>query len=202
MEKTFSVDLLRSSALAHKNIEAIESDFKERLEAVSKTNLPLKREEAQEALKLLYKEASAFNLPFGETVDKIMRMQGLTKKYRGKEILDIPRAVELTKLNPGIFRTNMWKKDCVVDMALVVSMAIGFKLSTVLTDRLLQSAGLAFRLDNPEHIAYMFLLEYCQDLDIEGCNKILDSLGVRKTRQLGSRPRGKGGYFEGYKNND
>lgn len=94
----------------------------------------------------------------------------------------------------------MWKTNCVVDMSLVVSMAIGFKLGPVLTDRLLQSAGLAFRLDNPEHIAYMFLLEYCRDLDVEKCNKILDSLGIGRSRQLGSHHRGKDGHYEGYSN--
>lgn len=137
-------------------------------------------------------------MPFGDTVFEIMKIKGLTKKYKGKEIPNYSKAVELTKLSRGVFQTNMWKTDCVVDMALVVSMAIGFKLDPLLTERLLQSAGLAFRLDNPEHLAYMFLLEYCQDLGVEECNKILDRLGIRKTRQLGSHSRGKGGHFDGY----
>lgn len=199
MEKDALVGLLRSFALTQNEVQDI---FKKRLEAVSKVEAPLKKEEAQEALNQLYKETSALTLPFGETVAKIMKKQGLTKMWRGKVILDIPRAVELTQLQAGIFRRNMWKTDCVVDMALVVSMAIGFKLSPILTDRLLQSAGLAFRLDNPEHIAYLFLLEYCQDLDVKECNKILDNLGIRKTRQLGSHHRGKDGNFEGYNTND
>lgn len=173
--------------------------IKKQIETVAGTKAPLSRKEAKDTLEKIYQEAVALTLPFGETVEQIMKIQGITKMYRGKEILDVPRAVELTQLNPGIFRTNMYKKDCVVDMALVVTMAIGFRLSSVLTDRLLQSAGLAFRFDNPEHIAYIFLLEYCQDLSVKECNEILDSLGIRKSRQLGSRSRGKDGEFEGYR---
>lgn len=199
MEKVSSADLLRSFALTH---EKQENNFKKRLETISKVKSPLEREDAQKALEQLYKEASALTLPFGKTVEEIMNIKGLTKTWRGKKILDIPKAVELTGLSKGIFHTNMWKEDCVVDMSLVISLAIGFKLTPVLTERLLQSAGLAFRLDNPEHLAYMFLLEYCQDLSIQECNKILDALGIRKTRQLGSHSRGKDGYYEGYNIND
>lgn len=194
MEKSTSVEMLKSSAFTKEAQAAI----KARLESTADVKIPLTKEDAVKALNEVYKEASALTLPFGETVADIMRIQGITKKRGGKIILDVPRAVKLTHLSEGIFRTNMWKNDCVVDMALVVTMAIGFKLSDFLTDRLLQSAGLAFRFDNPDHLAYMFLLEYCKDLDIDECNKILDGLGVRKTRQLGSRPRGKDGQFEGY----
>ncbi len=199
MEKEFSADLLRSCALTHKEQE---SNFKRRLEAISKAQAPLKRNEAKEALEELYKEASALTLPFGKTVEDIMKAKGLTKTWGNKVILDVPKAVELTGLSKGVFQTNMWKDDCVVDMSLVVSLAIGFKLTPVLTERLLQSAGLAFRLDNPEHIAYMFLLEYCQDLSVQECNNILDALGVRKTRQLGSHSRGQDGQYEGYNTNN
>lgn len=199
MEKEFSADLLRSCALTHKEQE---SNFKRRLEAISKAQAPLKRNEAKEALEELYKEASALTLPFGKTVEDIMKAKGLTKTWGNKVILDVPKAVELTGLSKGVFQTNMWKDDCVVDMSLVVSLAIGFKLTPVLTERLLQSAGLAFRLDNPEHIAYMFLLEYCQDLSVQECNNILDALGVRKTRQLGSHSRGQDGQYEGYNMNN
>lgn len=198
-EKELTADLLRSFALTHKEQE---SNFKRRLEAISNAQAPLKRSEAKRALEQLYKEASALTLPFGKTVESIMKAKGLTKMWRGKEILDVPKAVELTGLSKGVFQTNMWKDDCVVDMSLVVSLAIGFKLTPVLTDRLLQSAGLAFRLDNPEHIAYMFLLEYCQDLSVQECNSILDALGVRKTRQLGSHSRGHDGHYEGYNTNN
>lgn len=199
MEKEFSADLLRSCALTHKEQK---SNFKRRLEAISKAQAPLKRNEAKEALEELYKEASALTLPFGKTVEDIMKAKGLTKTWGNKVILDVPKAVELTGLSKGVFQTNMWKDDCVVDMSLVVSLAIGFKLTPVLTERLLQSAGLAFRLDNPEHIAYMFLLEYCQDLSVQECNNILDALGVRKTRQLGSHSRGQDGQYEGYNTNN
>lgn len=156
------------------------------------------KEAKQKALKQLYAEAKSLEMPFGETVADILKEKGLVKKWGGKELLDYPKAAKLTGLSLGIFRTNMWKSDCVIDMALVVSIAIGLKLSPILTDRLLQSAGLAFRLDNPEHIAYIFLLEYCRDLSIPECNKILDSLGIRKSRQLGSRHRGEDGEYEGY----
>lgn len=159
-------------------------------------------EDIWKKLKLVYKEAKSLAMPFGETVEDILREKGFTKKWGGEEIIDVPKVAKLTGLSPGIFRTNMWKSDCVVDMALVISMAIGLKLSPIMTNRLLQSAGLAFRLDNPEHIAYIFLLEYCRNMSIPECNKILDGLGIRKTRQLGSHQRGKNGEYEGYKKDD
>lgn len=195
MEKENLVVLLKESALTQ---DEAKEKLNKQFEAIAGVETPLSKDEAMNALKEIYKEADALTLPFGETVEAIMKKQGLTKKYRGREILDVPKAVELTKLNPGIFRTNMYKNNCVVDMALVVTMAIGFKLTPLLTNRLLQSAGLAFRLDNPEHLAYIFLLEYCQDLSVSECNEILDSLNIKKNRQLGSHPRGKGGKFEGY----
>ena len=196
MDKTELIATLRSCASTQVDAQ---KTIRKKIEAVAGTKTPLSNKAAEEIIKEIYKEAKALTLPFGETVECIMRQQGITKIYRGREIIDVPRAVELTQLNPGIFRTNMYKVDCVVDMALVVTMAIGFKLTPVLTDRLLQSAGLAFRFDNPEHLAYMFLLEYCQDLSVKECNEILDSLGIRKTRQLGSHSRGKDGEFEGYR---
>lgn len=125
--------------------------------------------------------------------------KGLTKIWHGKTILDVPKATELTGLNANVFRTNMHRSECVVDMGTVISMCIGFKLSPILTDRLLQSAGLAFRLDNPEHLAYLFLLEYCMDYSIEQCNKILEKLGIPKTKRLGSYGREKNGESMEYK---
>ena len=158
------------------------------------------QEEAQAIIKKALDKAG--NAEDIWTVEDILREKGFTKKWGGEEIIDVPKVAKLTGLSPGIFRTNMWKSDCVVDMALVISMAIGLKLSPIMTNRLLQSAGLAFRLDNPEHIAYIFLLEYCRNMSIPECNKILDGLGIRKTRQLGSHQRGKNGEYEGYKKDD
>lgn len=163
-------------------------------------NAPTDEKEAlYKAIKALYKEASDIQKSFGDTVADIMKSKGLTKYWHNKEILDIPKASELTGLNPNIFRTNMYNENCVVDMGLVISICIGFKLSPVLTDRLLQSAGLAFRLDNPEHLAYLFLLEYCMEYSIKECNEILEKLGISKTKRLGSYGRGKNGDSIEYK---
>ncbi len=150
-------------------------------------------EEASLTLQKIYAEATIIQKSFGDTVEEIMRSQGFEKKWGEKTILDVPRAVKVTGLSDGVFRTNMHKKDCVVDMACVISMCIGFRLSPILTQRLLQSAGLDFRLDNPDHIAYLFLLEHCKDYTIKECNEILTYLGVDKNRLLGSRPRGENG---------
>jgi hypothetical protein len=178
--------------------EAQEALEKKLRETICKKSA-LTRSEAHGAILKLYEEASAIQKPFGETVAEIMRIKGITKVYRGKEILDVPKAVSLTKLNPNIFRENMYKANCTVDMALVISMSIGFQLGPTLTDRLLKAAGLAYRLDNPEHIAYIFLLEYCSDLNIEQCNKILEELGIPKTRRLGSYGRRPDGESMEYK---
>lgn len=103
MEKEFSADLLRSCALTHKEQK---SNFKRRLEAISKAQAPLKRNEAKEALEELYKEASALTLPFGKTVEDIMKAKGLTKTWGNKVILDVPKAVELTGLSKGVFQIS------------------------------------------------------------------------------------------------
>lgn len=153
----------------------------------------LSQAEAQKAIDKIYAEVPAVQPPFGQMVEDIMRTQGLVKKWGKRTILDTQKAAELTALNPDIFRVNMYKPNCTIDMALVISMCIGFKLSPILTHRLLLSAGLEFRLSNPEHLAYAFLLEHCKDRSVNECNEILEYLGVPKTRQLGSysKPREK-----------
>lgn len=72
-KKENSVDRLRSYA-------KVRSDFKKRIEADSKVEKLLTKEDAQKALMELYKEASALTLPFGKTVEEIMKKQGLTKR--------------------------------------------------------------------------------------------------------------------------
>ena len=181
-----------------KNYNAFTRQKQQLAEAIKEGKLS--SEEAKTAFQeYIYAEAPAVQKSFGETVEDIMRIQGLTKMWRGEEILDVPTASELTGLNSGIFHANMYKPDCTVDMALVISMCIGFKLGPALTQRLLQSAGLTFRFENPEHIAYIFLLEYCKDFTIEQCNEFLQSLGIKRTKQLGSYRRGKDGEQAEYK---
>lgn len=41
-----------------------------------------------------------------------------------------------------------------------------------------------------------------QAISVQECNSILDALGVRKTRQLGSHSRGHDGHYEGYNTNN
>lgn len=150
-------------------------------------------------LKNLYAEGTIIQKSFGETVAEIMRTQGIVKERGKKEIIDTKRAQELTGLRENIFRQTMYKTDCTIEMWLVISMCIGFKLGPVLTQRLLQSAGLDFRFDNPNHLAYLFLLEYCQDMDYAKCNQVLKYLGVPKHQWLGSHGRGKDGEEADYK---
>lgn len=165
-------------------------------------NAKFSQAEAKEALDKIYSEATIVQKPFGETVEEIMKSQKITKKWgaikeridingvpaytiKDNIIIDKKKAEELTKLNYSVF-TRMYKPNCTIDMALIISMCIGFKLSPVLAQRLLQSAGLDFRLDNPDHIAYLFLLEHCKDYTIDECNEVLEKLGVPETRRLGS----------------
>ncbi len=153
----------------------------------------LNESEAKEAFRnYLYAEAPAVQKTFGKCVEDIMVSQGLTKKWgidietgEPKYKLDIPTAVQLTGLNRNVFY-NMYKLNAVVDISMVVSMCIGFNLNETFTHELLHSAGLSFRLDNPEHQAYLFLLQYCKDMPIEDCNDILEKIGVPKARRLGS----------------
>lgn len=150
-------------------------------------------DDARKQLEAIYDDAPAVYKSFGETVEDIMVTLGITKKWAGKTILDTTKAEQLTGLNKDIFRKNMYKRDCVVDMALVISICIGFQLSDHYTGWLLNAAGLHFRLDNPDHLAYIFLLDYCRDMTINECNEVLEKVGVRKSRQLGSHPRGLNG---------
>lgn len=149
--------------------------------------------ELKQALTDLYNEAASVQRPLDEMVDEILRAQGFEKQYHGKIIIDYAKASRLTKLNQDVFRKSIRNPNANIDMSIVMSICIGLKLSAVLTDRLLQSAGLAFRLDNPEHLAYIFLLEYCKDFDIDQCNQLLKDLGIRKERLLGSHGREKDG---------
>ena len=146
-------------------------------------------EDAQAALKKIYIELPAVQKSFGETVEDIMRQKKLTKKWGNRVILDAKRAADLTELNEYIFRRNMYKNNCVIDMGLIISLAVGFELDLISTQRLLQAAGLDFRLENPEHIAYLFLLDQCKGMSVVECNEILTSLGIPETKLLGSRER-------------
>lgn len=153
----------------------------------------LSKDKLKEAIKNLYSETSSVQKPLSETVDDILRAQGFEKQCHGKIILDFARASKMTKLNPDVFRKSIRNPNANIDMSIIMSICIGLRLSPILTDRLLQSAGLAFRLDNPEHLAYIFLLEYCKDFTIDQCNQLLEDLGVRKERRLGSHGRKKDG---------
>lgn len=156
-------------------------------------------EEAQKILESIYVEAPLMQKSFGETVEEIMTELGITKMWGGRKILDVAKAEELTGLDRNIFRRTMYKRDCTVDMSLVISMCIGFQLSSQFTGWLLSTAGLHFRLDNPDHLAYIFLLEYCKGYDIKTCNEILEQLGVKPSKWLGSRRRGENGEEGEYK---
>ena len=151
------------------------------------------KEEAKEQLKAIYSEVPAIYKPFGETVADIMRTLGLTKKWAGEIRPDIAKAEALTGLNREIFRKTMYKNNCVVDMSLVISICIGFQLSNAYTHTLLNAAGLSFRLDNPEHLAYLFLLEHCKGMTIKECNEVLTKFDMPRSRQLGSHSRGPNG---------
>lgn len=155
--------------------------------------------EAQKMLESIYAEAPFMHKSFGETVEDIMIQLGITKIWGGREILDVAQAERLTGLDRNIFRRTMFKRDCTVDMSLVISLCIGFQLSSQFTGWLLSAAGLHFRLDNPDHLAYIFLLEYCKGYDIKTCNAILEQLGVKPSKWLGSRRRGENGEEGEYK---
>ncbi len=192
MKNLLASELIKSSILSQKEaLEELEKKHRILMEQYQKSKHGdnLTGEEIRSMLTELYKEARAVQRPFGETVEEIMREKGITKRWGGKKILDVTRAEEVTGLDSEIFRKKMYRADCVPDMATVMSMCIGFKLDSVCANRLLQAAGLTFRLDNPDHIAYLFLLSYCKDWDINQCNEWLEKLGVRKSRQLGSRHR-------------
>ena len=127
----------------------------------------------------VYEMATVVQKPFGEAVQEIM----------DKRNLSVSDAVELTGLNRNIFYT-MKKPECNIEMNLVISLCIGFQLDTVSTQLLLQSAGRSFNLNNREHRAYLYLIEYYKDTDIETCNEILECLNIPNFKQLGSYERG------------
>ena len=84
----------------------------------------------------------------------------------------------------------MQKADSNIELNLVISVCVGFKLDTVSTRLLLESAGLGFNMNNRVHRAYLYIIEYFKDANIETCNEILEYLGVPKSKRLGSCERG------------
>lgn len=127
-----------------------------------------------------YQLSLAVQKPFGQAVCDIMRMKGLktAKEFE-----------EYTGLNRNIYYT-MKKPNCNIEMQLVISICIGFKLDTVSTQLLLESAGLDFNMNNLYHRAYLYIIEYYKDKSIENCNKVLEYLGVPASKRLGSYERG------------
>lgn len=142
-------------------------------------------ERTQEAKKVIdefnetYKVSKAVQKPFGKAIKEVMQIKGLS----------IADAVECTGLNRNIFYT-MQKPECNIELNLVISLCVGFKLDTVSTQLLLQSAGLGFNLNNRIHRAYLYLIEYYKETDIQTCNEILEYLDVPKWKRLGSHERG------------
>lgn len=138
------------------------------------------KEIISKAFKNAYEVSTAVQKPFGEAVVEVMRIKGL------KGPSDF---AEYTGLNPNIYYT-MQKPDCNIKLNLVISICIGFKLDTVSTQLLLQSAGCGFNMNNRIHRAYLFLIEHYKNADIEKCNYILEILGVPASKRLGSYERG------------
>jgi len=151
------------------------------------------QEEAKKVLEKMYIDADTLQPPFGEKVAGLMKKRGMTKKWGNRIILDVKKAADLTGLNDNIFKSTMFKPNCFIEMNVVIAISIGFNLGPILTGELLKSAGLDFRLKNPEHLAYIYLLEHCQDKSRYECNEILEYLGVPPTKLLKSYGRGGGG---------
>ncbi len=108
----------------------IAADYSEKKMMISKLKKEaFNQEEAKKALDKIYVEATVVQKSFGQTVEEIMRVQGITKRWGGRQILDSSKAEELTGLNRNVFITNMYKSNCTIDMALIISICIGFKLS-------------------------------------------------------------------------
>lgn len=126
-----------------------------------------------------YEVSQAVQKPFGEAVLDVMRIKGL--KGAGD-------FTEHTGLNRNIFYT-MQKADSNIELNLVISICIGFKLDTVSTHLLLQSAGLSFNMNNRVHRAYLYVIEYYKETDIDTCNKILEYLDIPESKRLGSSTR-------------
>ncbi len=138
------------------------------------------REQTIKDFQEIYEISQAVQKPFGEAVLAMMKIRGL----EGAKAFS-----ECTGLNRNIYYT-MQKPDCNIEMQLVISICVGFKLDTVSTQLLLESAGLGFNLNNPNHRAYLYIIEYYKDTDIETCNKILEYLDIPASKRLGSYERG------------
>lgn len=137
-----------------------------------------KKKEIVEHFEETYQVSLAVQKPFGEAIQEIMKIKNLT----------VSEAMNRTGLNRNIFST-MKKPGCNIELRLVISMCIGFQLDAVSTHLLLESAGLSFNMSNPIHRAYLYVIEYYKDTDIETCNGILECLGVPESKRLGSYER-------------
>lgn len=139
-----------------------------------------KKQEIIEDFEKAYAVSTAVQKPFGEAILEIMRIKG----FKGPSDF-----MKCTGLNRNIY-TTMQKPDNNIELDLVISICVGFKLDTVSTRLLLESAGLGFNMNNRIHRAYLYIIEYFKDADIETCNEILEYLGVPKSKRLGSCERG------------
>lgn len=158
---------------------------------------------SKQYLKKHYSTDLAVIKPFGTLVEEILLAEGITKKQHGKTVIDYKRASARTGLNENIFRVTMHKPDCTIKLPLVISLCIGLNLSSDLTNQLISAAGLSIRICNPDHRAYLFLLENRMEhgSSIVRCNEILKDAGVKPSRRLGSCGRGKDGepgYYKDY----
>lgn len=71
----------------------------------------------------------------------------------------------------------------------LMSICVGYGIDYPLAQRLFDSVGMGFSLQNKRDYAYIFLLTQCRGKSIDECNEILEWLKIEEYYRLGSYAR-------------
>lgn len=105
---------------------------------------------------------------FGQRLGYLMKWAGMTQEQLAEKSGMSARAIREMSNDPRH----------VMKLESIIALCIGLKLPFILSQLLIQSAGLTFSNANPNHIAYMTLLLGYGKRTIEECNEFLIEQGV------------------------
>ena len=94
----------------------------------------------------------------------------------------------ITRLNENIF-SCLKRKEYRPTKRVIVAICVGLKLDYAEALELLKLAGYALVLYDKVDYAYHYILQKCNELDIDLCNELLEACGIDRKYQLGSIER-------------
>jgi len=129
--------------------------------------------EKAKAISELSKEVT----PLLTTLPKVFSVS-LVKIMEWAEIT-VEQLAESSKLSEKTIQRLRTKDDYNVNMKTVIAICIGMHLHPLLSNHLIESAGLSFRYVVPEHATYQFFITGYYGHTIDECNEILHAQGFK-----------------------